>query len=137
MTERYDPEKLYERIVSASGGLRHAEDVHALIQAASPEHAAVIYDIAFRAKFIVRTRNVLQRLAPNDDNRAKLKETFQSELGSVKENILKLTSDLPENEQKRFEQYYFSPTVESFGMLMDLLHDLSWIQNVKIDEEEL
>ncbi|HZV11735.1 MAG TPA: hypothetical protein VFA55_00855 [Candidatus Kapabacteria bacterium] len=134
MTEQHDPDILYALVAKAAANHLHcADDVYRLIKEALPEHAAVIYEVAFRAKFIVRTRKILQRLPPRDDAREQLKQTFQNELERVKTDLLALMELSPGKEQ--FHEKYFSTTMESFNALMNILHDLSWIQNVKIDEE--
>src|SRR5690242_12569230 len=60
MAEQHDPEKLFTLVrISSADRLHYADDVHALIQAALPGNPDIIYGIAFRAKFIVRTQNIL------------------------------------------------------------------------------
>jgi hypothetical protein len=133
MAEQHDPEILYTLVVKAAEGrLHYGDDIRALIKAALPGNADVLYSVAFRAKFIVRTRNILQRLPPRDEAREQLKNTFQKELELIKNDLVALTGSFPDKEA--FHGKYFSPTMESLNALMGLLHDLSWIQNMKIDE---
>ena len=133
--ETHDPSILYAKVSQAAEGkLRYPEYVRLLIEAVLPDRADMLYKTAFRAKFLVRTRIILERLSPRDEAREKLKETFQAELELMKNDLLQMAALFPEQVRKRFDELFFSPTVESFGSLMDIFHDLSWIQNTKIDE---
>jgi len=131
-----DPEKLYIRVMDASGnGLLHEEDLRLIINAAATEDIELLFKIGFNAKFLLRTRNIMRRISPRDDAGEKLKQTFLDELEATKALVMNVLKTANAETRRTFEKKYFTPTLDSFASLMELLQDLSWIQNIRLDDK--
>jgi len=131
-----DPDNLLASVTHAAGGaLRYQKEVRDIIAAALPNQFARLAALAFKAKFLVRTAAVLKRIPPRDESRKSVQQTFQEELENAKRELVFFYTLHPTPDLFQFEENFFTPTIESFTALLNLLHDLSWIQNLHLDNE--
>ena len=127
---------LFESVTRAAGNaLMHREVLRRLIDEALPADEAVLMQVAFTAKFLVRTWGVLKKLGPADTAAEQLKSVFHNELEKVRTLLEDLCARFPANERNAFEHDFLAIDGAAFVRLMELLHDCSWIKNVEIDSK--
>ena len=114
--------------------LLHPSEIAELLQAVSDSGAEKeLEELIFQAKFISRTREIINRVGPDADGYDKLSLEFQSGIKkavSTLDSILKKSSD---RHALKIKSLTDSEDTEKLNYLMDLFHDLSWIKNWQID----
>lgn len=129
-------EQRYQEVFAGAGGaLKHADTLRMLITAAFPSHEQALHDLGFKAKFLVRTWGVMQRLGAKDPARDKLKIVFQEELESVRSLLKPLTVEFASADREEFARRFLAIDGAAFVRMLELLHDLAWIQNVALDRK--
>ena len=127
-------ETLWSAIVESAGDkLVFPQALRTLIEIAVPGHADALHEIAFKAKFLVKTWNVMRRLGAEDPAREQLKAVFQTELEAVREKLSNLASRLSPVAANEFTLQFLDLTPTAFANILALLKDLSWVKNVEID----
>jgi hypothetical protein len=99
------------------------------------EQQARIDRIAFLAKFLSNAYGILQRPTSDPEGRAKLAREFQENLEKVTGELKELITRAPDDARQRFSATFLTQSTESFGNLLKLLYDLSWLKNLGIDKK--
>ena len=114
--------------------LRHADDLGALIEIAKLRNQAqVLEDLCFLSKFLVSTRNVMERIGREGEGYDKLSFQFAENLEKASTFIRLLIKEAPEDLKRHFTSTYFGMTSDGLSALMELLSDLRWLKNWNID----
>ncbi len=92
-----------------------------------------INNLIFYSKFLHNTLNVIKKGIDNIEGFDKLQIEFEKKLESVAEILRNSAIGFNVEVKETFETEYLSKTAESFGRLVILLEDLSWLKNFEID----
>jgi hypothetical protein len=114
--------------------LRHADDLGALIEISKLRNQAqVLEDLCFLSKFLVSTRNVMERIGREGEGYDKRSFQFAENLEKASTFIRLLIKEAPEDLKRHFTSTYFGMTSDGLSSLMELLSDLRWLKNWNID----
>ncbi len=122
--------------ITSAGKLIHRDVLRAIIDAAMPDQEDALFTLAFKAKFLVRTWSVMQRLGKDDPARVQLKQVFTEELEFVRAGIRALLASVDEEMRDTVERDMLALDGASFVRMLELLRDVAWVQNVKIDRSK-
>lgn len=114
--------------------LRHADDIASLIELSRLRNEAQVLDnLCFLSKFLVNTRNVMERIGKEGEGYDKLSFQFAENLEKASTFVRLLIKEAPEEVKRHFASIYFGMTPDGFSSLMELLYDISWLKNWNID----
>ena len=114
--------------------LRHAGDLAVLIELSRLRNLPEVLDeLCFLSKFLVNTRSVMERIGRGAEGYDKLSFQFAENLEKASAFVRLLVKEAPEEIKSRFAATYFGMTENAVGSLMELLYDVSWLKNWKID----
>ncbi|MBN1399004.1 MAG: hypothetical protein JXA06_13305 [Bacteroidetes bacterium] len=118
--------------------LFYPSEIAELLQAVSESGAEKEFEeLIFQAKFLSRTREVINRVGPGTDGYDKLSLEFQS---GIKKAVNTLDSILIKSSARhvsKIKSLIDSKDTEKLNYIMDLFHDLGWIKNWQIDGRPL
>lgn len=97
----------------------------------------VFEDIAFFAKFITKSHDLMKRIGPDGEGYDKVSAEFQSAIEKISTLIRTLIKDGPEDVKQRFTRHYFRMEPDSFAALMRLVRELAWVKNWLLDGHEV
>jgi hypothetical protein len=95
----------------------------------------LLNDIAFFSKFVWKVYGVIQRNGPGSEGHEKLQTEFNEKFGKVSALINRLIEGGPEEVKRQFDDKYLIMDHDATGSLLDLVHDLSWLQNWNIEHK--
>ncbi len=122
-------------INNASGQtLKRSMDLGALIEIAAqhslPEQ---LDDLAFSAKFITKSFELMQRIGKDGNGYEKLSEEFSAQMKKSQAMILQLLNRGDAMTKAHFTENYLEMNTLTMQNVMQLYHDLSWYKNYQID----
>jgi len=123
---------LHELELSTGYQFIYPDAVSLILERACIENKTNIFDdLIFYAKFIVKTREVMNRI----DQKAEGYEKLAAEIQTSIDHAIKLIRILIEStkQKEEFEKRFFLIETQSFSRFIELLSDLSWIKNWHID----
>ena len=122
----------------ASRDLPYDADIGLLLKMAkASEQMPMFEELIFVAKFVSRTFEVMKRIGSDADGYDKLASEFKDNTERAASLMKRLLQEAPHEERQHFEARYFDLDQESFGRLMGLLSDLSWVKNWRVDGKPL
>ena len=130
----------FVRSVEASSkrALNFPEQVAQLLECAARfGRTEVFEDAAFHAKFVLRAREVMQRVGKDGDGFDKLASEHQASLEKTTTLLRTLVKDAEEGVKQIFVKDFFALESESFSRLNGLLADLSRVKNWQVDGKPL
>lgn len=114
--------------------IQHPDDLASLIELARIHHlAGVLDDLSFLAKFLVKTSGVMNRVGPGEEGFDKLSREFSTNLEKASTYLRTLVKEAPEDVKHHFTTTYFAMTADALTARMQLLRDVNWLKNWKID----
>ena len=118
--------------------LYYPDEIGMLLQCAlERKRQEELEQLAFQAKFLVKTQAVMQRIGYEAEGFDKLSCEFQSGIASVKSLFSSLIQMEEVHTIEEFEEKFLSMKSESFDNLLKLLSDLAWVKNWLIDGKPL
>ncbi|MFQ5797960.1 MAG: hypothetical protein ACE5H0_04600 [Bacteroidota bacterium] len=121
----------------SSRRLKNQEELAQIIELAQTQRKQqVLDDIAFFAKSLWNTFNVMQRTGPAGEGYDKLSILFNENYEKVSTLIRTLVKEAPEDVKDHFKVKFFSLTHEGMSQMMNLIHDVSWLKNWGIDHKK-
>lgn len=126
---------LVARIEQFSGNkLTRVEDFRTLVEvAAGAGRMRDLDHLCFLAKFLVKTRGIMQRIGPSGEGFDTLSGQFSKSLAEAVQLLRELLSGSSPPVEHHFTATYLGLDQTSLQNLMNLLHDLSWYKNWQID----
>jgi hypothetical protein len=114
--------------------LHHADDLASLIELSRIHNQRqVLDDVCFLSKFLVNTNTVMKRIGKDAEGYGKLSYEFTENLEKALTFIRLLVKEAPDDVKKHFTSTYFGMTHGGLNSLMELLYDITWLKNWKID----
>jgi hypothetical protein len=128
---------LLSKISDASRhSLQRAMDLGILLQlSASHKRRDSMENLAFHAKFVTKSFELLKRIGTEGEGYDKLYAEFTSNIERCRALIKDIIEDGPEQTRILFEAQYLSLSTTAMENLMSLIHDLSWYKNYLIDSK--
>lgn len=135
MTIRAESQQFVQELESyAKIPLACKEEIALLLdEARSGGKMEVFEDIAFYAKFIAKSHDLMKRIGPDGEGYDKVAAEFQSAIEKITSLIKTLIKEGPEEVKQRFMRHYFRMEPDSFAALMRLIRELSWVKNWMVD----
>lgn len=139
MTIRPESQQFVQELESyAKIPLTCKEEIALLLdQARSGGKMEVFEDVAFFAKFITKSHDLMKRIGPDGEGYDKVAAEFQSAIEKVTSLIRTLIKEGPGDVKQRFMKHYFRMEPESFAALMRLIRELAWVKNWMLDGHEV
>ncbi len=128
---------LLSNINNASGKtLKRSMDLGVLIEIAA-QHSLQeqLDDLAFSAKFITKSFDLMQRIGNDGNGYQKLSEEFSVQIKKSQAMILKFLERADAMTKAHFIGNYLEMNTLTMQNLMQLYHDLSWYKNYQIDNQ--
>lgn len=94
-------------------------------------------ELIFLAKFLVRTQDVMKQIGPQAEGFEKLSMEFNSSIQKSMDLLKIIAGRAPADVLVEYSETFFAMNTESFGRLMMLYSDLSWVKNWQIDGNPL
>lgn len=114
--------------------LTFSQEVGLLLQqSASQRQDEVFRDAIFQAKFVTRTREVMNRIGREGEGFDKLSTEFQNSIEKSSALLKTIVKESPEEIKQHFVKDFFGLDQASFGNFLKLLEDLSWVKNFELD----
>jgi len=127
---------LNELELSSGHQCTYPDAVSLLLERAWIENKTNIFDdLIFHAKFIVKTREVMNRIGQKVEGYEQLASEIQTNLEYAKK-LIRILIELTEQKEE-FEKQFFLIDAESFSRFLKLLSDLRLIKNWQIDGKPL
>jgi len=127
---------LDELELSSGHQCTYPDAVSLILERAWIENKTKIFDdLIFHAKFIVKTREVMNRIGQKAEGYEKLASEIQTSVDYAIKLIRILIESTEQKEE--FEKQFFLIETESFSRFIKLLSDLSLIKNWQIDGKPL
>ncbi len=127
--------ELLSKINETSGdSLQRAMDLGALLEISFLHNkTTILNDIAFHAKFLAKTFELMKRIGKDGEGYDKLYNEFSASLEKFRQMILQILENAPNDVKALFTSQYLSLSTIAMERLMQLIHDLSWYKNYLID----
>ena len=97
----------------------------------------VFADAIFHAKFATKTREILGRIGPQGEGFDKLSTEFTNSVEKTTSLLKTIIKESPQEIKNHFVDDFFGMEQASFGNLLKLLEDLSWVKNWQVDGHPL
>lgn len=97
----------------------------------------VFRDVIFQAKFVTRTREIMDRIGRGGEGFDKLSSEFQNSIEKSTTLTKTIVKESPEDIKQHFVKDFFGLDQASFGNFLKLLEDLSWVKNFELDGHPL
>jgi hypothetical protein len=118
--------------------LPHRHEVGVLLQRAKePQNTPLFEDLIFIAKFVSKTSEVMRRIGPSAEGYQKLATEFKDNAQRASALVKTLLKEGDRDLRQQFTESYFGLDQKSFARLLDLLADLSWVKNWRVDGKPL
>ncbi len=108
-----------------------------LDEARSTGKMQVFEDMAFFAKFLSKSYDLMKRIGPDGDGYDKVAGEFRSGMEKSTTLLKTLVKDAPEEVKQRFSGRFFHLDQESLSALMSFMKELAWVKNWMVDGKEL
>jgi len=114
--------------------LNYPREVAWLLDLADERKLSQVFeDAIFHAKFTTKTHEVMKRIGATGDGFDKLSSEFQASMEKVSTLLRTFVKESPEDVKQHFTRMFFGLDHQSFGNLLNLLADLSWVKNWQVD----
>jgi hypothetical protein len=135
MTLRQTTKTLLSEINTLSGNtLQRSMDLGALLEVADlHSRQQVLDDLAFSAKFIVKSFELMQRIGKDGNGYEKIAGEFSAQIKKSQELLKQLLIPADAMTNAHFAGQYLEMNTLTLENLMKLYHDLSWYKNYRID----
>jgi hypothetical protein len=114
--------------------LQHVDACQLLVEAS--EHHSLqqaMADLCFTAKFLHKTFGVMKRIGAEGEGYDTLAKEFEANTTKARMLVQSLIEKMDEEDGRGIAQTYLTATAQSFSVMMELMHDLSWVKNYTID----
>ena len=128
--------ELLSRLDTFSGNrLNRKEDLAVLLElGSSPPWDSTLEELSFYAKFLQRTRVIMQRIGTQGEGYDRLSSEFSSSLEKALGLLRNLLGGAPADLRNRFDSVYLAMTQEGLANFIALCSDLAWYKNLSIDQ---
>ena len=126
---------LLSKISVASGNtLQRSMDLGTLIElAVQKQFQAKLDDLAFSAKFLSKSFELMKRVGNDGDGYSKLEAEFTAQVEKARSGIHQLLDQADAMTKAHFAGTYLGMDTLALQNLMKLFHDLGWYKNYLID----
>lgn len=90
-------------------------------------------DLAFSAKFIVKSFDLMQRIGKDGNGYEKIAGEFSAQISKSQSLLKKMLEPADALTKAHFGGNYLEMNTLTLENLMQLFHDLSWYKNYRID----
>ncbi len=97
----------------------------------------VLEDLAFLAKFLTKTYDLLRRIGPDGEGFQKISAEFQENLEKANTLVKTLVKEAPAPVKQNIVESFLRLDQESMARFMALLRELAWVKNWMIDGKPL
>ena len=116
----------------------HKETIGQLLDQAHAHGTMQVFeDIAFLAKFVSKTFDLLQRIGPDGDGFMKISAEFQSNVEKANTLVKTLVKESPDPVKLPTVETFLRLDQESMAAFMNLMRELAWVKNWMVDGKVL
>lgn len=135
MTLSQTTKSLLSEITALSGNsLQRAMDLGTLLElAVLHSRQDVLEDLAFSAKFLTKSFELMQRIGKDGNGYEKLAAEFTAQVTKSQSLLRAMVAGTDPMTSAHFSGNYLEMNTLTLENLMKLYHDLSWYKNYRID----
>jgi hypothetical protein len=89
--------------------------------------------LIFQARFLVKTNEIMERIGPGTNGFEKISMEFQSSMKKSIDSLKMIVERSPSDVNRKLTGMFIVMETDSFGRLMKLFSDLSWIKKWQVD----
>ena len=89
--------------------------------------------LIFQARFLVKTNEIMERIGPGTNGFEKIWMEFQSSMKKSIDSLKMIVERSPSDVNRKLTGMFIVMETDSFGRLMKLFSDLSWIKKWQVD----
>jgi len=116
----------------------HKETIGQLLDQAHAHGTMQVFeDLAFLAKFLSKTFDILQRIGPDGDGFMKITAEFQSNVEKANTLVKTLVKESPDPVKQPIVETFLRLDHESMTAFMNLMRELAWVKNWTVDGNPL
>ncbi|MDE3057187.1 MAG: hypothetical protein KGJ59_04440 [Bacteroidota bacterium] len=118
--------------------LHHSGDLALVFETAKLHHQEQELDsLSFLSKFLTKTFAVMNRVGEDGEGYDKLSREFTDNLERAMSLLRTIVNKAPDDVRGRFAKDYFAISPDALHRVMQLLSDLSWYKNWRIDHRSV
>jgi hypothetical protein len=117
----------------SGGRLGRREDLASLLEATPGDRRALLDNLSFHAKFLVRARGIMERIGRDGEGYDRLASEFAASLAIVRDLLGRILEHSADGVRKELADRYLAMTPQALADLMVLCGDLRWYKNFLID----
>ena len=135
MTLSQQTKELLTQITTLSGNtLQRSMDLGVLLELAQRQSLQpMLDDLAFSAKFLVKSIELMKRIGEGGDGYEKLEKEVAAQTEKSRTIITRLLDGADALTQSHIRGTYLSMDTVSLQNLLQLFHDLRWYKNYQMD----
>lgn len=137
MTFSKQTKELLAQITETSkNSLQRAMDLGTLLELSHQyDKQIALEDLAFTAKFLTKTMELMKRIGQSGDGYDALYTEFSSNIVKSHKILKSIIENAPPDVNKLFTSQYLFRNTTAMENSMKLFHDLSWYKNYLIDHQ--
>ena len=124
--------------LSANRKFRFRSEIGILLdEARRAQKMQVFEDIAFFAKFLSKSYDLMKRIGPDGEGYDKVAGEFRSSIEKSTTLMKTLVKEAPDEIKQQFSGKFFHLDQDSLSALMSFMKELAWVKNWTVDGKEL
>lgn len=124
--------------LSANKKFRFREEIGLLLDEARRRGTMQVFeDLAFFAKFLSKSYDLMKRIGPDGEGYDKVAGEFRSTMEKSSTLLKTLVKETPDEVKRKFSQKFFGFDQESLSFLMSFMKEFAWVKNWMVDDKEL
>lgn len=122
----------------ANRKFRFGKEIGILLDEAQKTGKTQIFeDIAFFAKFLAKSYDLMKRIGPDGEGYDKVAGEFRSSMEKSTTLLKTLVKETPDEVKQQFSGKFFHLDQESLSALMNFMKEMAWVKNWMVDGKEL
>lgn len=124
--------------LSANKKFRFREEIGILLDEARRRGTMQAFeDLAFFAKFLSKSYDLMKRIGPDGEGYDKVADEFRSTMEKSSTLLKTLVKETPDEVKRKFSEKFFGLDQESLSSLMSFMKEFAWVKNWMVDGKEL
>ncbi|MEX1140206.1 MAG: hypothetical protein WEB33_13050 [Bacteroidota bacterium] len=124
--------------LSANQKFNFREEIGILLDEARRRGTMQVFeDLAFFAKFLSKSFDLMKRISPDGEGYDKVAGEFRSTMEKSTTFLKTLVKETPDEVKRKFSERFFRLDQESLSALMGFMKEFAWVKNWMVDGKEL
>ncbi len=124
--------------LSANRKFKFKKEIGILLdEARRTQKMQVFEDIAFFAKFLSKSYDLMKRIGPDGEGYEKVAGEFRSSIEKSTTLMKTLVKEAPDEIKQQFSGNFFHLDQDSLSALMSFMKEFAWVKNWTVDGKQL